>query len=105
MKEKKSNLTMGLILIVLGAFSVSANAADVAAGKAKAVVCASCHGENGISTSDNIPNLAGQKAGYIAKALRDFKSGARKNGMMSSVVGMIADSDIDNLAAYFSSLK
>ena len=69
------------------------------------MVCAGCHGGNGISASPNIPNLAGQKAGYLAKALRDFKTGARKNGMMESVVPMIADADINNIAAYYESLK
>ncbi|MDX1812137.1 MAG: cytochrome c, partial [Gammaproteobacteria bacterium] len=63
------------------------------------------HGGSGISISPEIPNLAGQKAGYLAKAIRDFKKGDRKNTMMSSVVAMIADSDIDNIAAYYASLK
>lgn len=96
---------MGLIFFSLTMFAMSANAADIEAGKAKSMACTSCHGANGISSSPMIPNLAGQKAAYLAKAIRDFKTGERKNGMMSSVVGMIADSDIDNVAAYFASMK
>lgn len=102
---KKSNVVVGTLLIALSVFSFSVNAADIAAGKSKSMLCTSCHGANGISNSKDIPNLAGQKVGYLAKAIRDFKSGKRKNGMMSSVVPMIADADIDNIAAYFASLK
>ena len=40
--------------------------ADLAAGKAKAeAVCAACHGANGVSVTDAIPNLAGQKSAYL----------------------------------------
>lgn len=50
-----------------------ARAADVEAGKARvATVCAACHGENGVSVSDAIPNLAAQKAGYLEAQLRAF---------------------------------
>lgn len=105
MNRKKSKFFMGLMLFSLTVISVSVNAADVEAGKAKAMLCAACHGASGVSASNDIPNLAGQKAGYLAKAIRDFKTGARKNGMMASVVPMIADGDIDNIAAYYASLK
>jgi len=97
-----------LYVVVLSSaclISFSAIAGDVAAGKAKAALCAGCHGAAGISMSPEIPNLAGQKEAYLAKAIRDYKSGARKNPMMASIVGMIADGDIENIAAYFSSLK
>jgi len=105
MNRKTSNFFKGLMLFSLMAFSFSAIAADIEAGKTKAMLCAACHGANGVSASEDIPNLAGQKAGYLAKAIRDFKSGARKNGMMASVVPMIADADINNIAAYYASLK
>ena len=99
-------LLIGLIMsISLTLFSLPVFSADIAAGKAKAALCVSCHGTNGISGTDMVPNLAGQKAAYLAKAIGDFKSGARKNGMMSSVVPMIADADIENIAAYYASLK
>jgi len=105
MNRKIANFFKGLVFFSLTTFSLSVIAADIEAGKTKAMLCAACHGSNGISASNDIPNLAGQKAGYLAKAIRDFKSGARKNGMMASVVPMIADEDIENIAAYFASLK
>lgn len=58
----------------------SAQAKDIAAGKAKAdAACAACHGKDGISTIDpSYPKLAGQHADYLLLALSEYKSGARK---------------------------
>ncbi len=92
---------------VLGALSLTAPAwsADLAAGRAKAVQCATCHGMNGVATLPGAPNLAGQNAIYLAKALRDFKSGARKDEMMSLMVANLSDADIENLAAFYEGLE
>jgi cytochrome c553 len=77
-------------------------AANIDAGRAKAKeVCAACHGENGNSTVPDYPRLAGQHADYLAKALRDYKSGARKNAIMSAFALALSKDDIDNLAEYF----
>lgn len=81
------------------------NAGDAAAGKAKAAACGGCHGANGMSTNPMYPNLAGQQAGYLAKAIKDYKTGARKDSMMNSFVSALSDEDIDNIAAYYNSLK
>jgi len=105
MKYPVRKIIYAIILASVSALSFSAVAGDAAAGKAKAALCAGCHGAGGISMSPDIPNLKGQKAGYLAKAIRDYKTGARKNPMMASVVGMVAEGDIENLAAYYSSLK
>lgn len=78
---------------------------DAAAGKAKSATCAGCHGANGISINPVWPNLAGQKAAYIVKQLKAFKAGSRKDPMMDSTAKALSDADIENLAAYFSSLK
>ena len=80
-------------------------AGDAAAGKAKSAMCGACHGADGISAIPMYPNLAGQKEAYIAKQLRDFKSGTRKDPVMSGMAMALSDADVDNLAAYFSSIK
>lgn len=80
------------------------NAADIAAGKAKAGVCASCHGRDGISATPMFPSLAGQSADYLAKQLFAFKNGSRQDATMQAMVTPLSAEDIDNLAAYFSSL-
>lgn len=95
---------LGVFIVgCMGSFPVFSG--DAVAGKNKAAICAGCHGADGISMSPDIPNLAGQKEAYLAKAIRDYKTGARKNPMMASVVGMIAEEDIGDIAAYFSNLE
>lgn len=84
--------------------ATAASAADVAAGKAKAELCAGCHGENGISQTENIPSLAGQPDQFIQWQLVFFRSGSRKNEQMQPIVERIDNDDIRNLGAYFASL-
>jgi len=86
--------------------SVGANAAgDAAAGKSKSAVCMACHGPTGTSSNPMWPNLAGQKAPYLVKQLKDFKSGARKDPVMAPMAAPLSDQDMENLAAYYSSQK
>ncbi len=96
-------LSLVCSLAMLGAVS-TANAADAAAGKAKSMTCAACHGANGMSPNDLWPNLAGQKAGYLAKQIKAFRDGNRNDPMMAPMVKNLSDDDIANLAAYFASL-
>jgi cytochrome c553 len=97
------------ITVTLAGFFVlagAASAADLAAGAAKAKeICAACHGVDGNSTDANNPRLAGQHADYLAKALRDYKSGERNNAIMKGFAAALSKKDIENLAAYFSSQK
>jgi cytochrome c553 len=80
-------------------------AGDVAAGKAKSATCAACHGAAGIAAIPMYPNLAGQKEAYLAKQLKDFKAGTRKDPVMSAMAAPLSEADIADLSAYFSSLK
>ena len=73
--------------------------------EATAKVFASCHGEAGIPTQKNIPVIWGQNAGYLIYQLRDFKSGSRKNDIMSPIAATIDPADASALATYFSKLK
>ncbi len=79
-------------------------AGDIEAGKASAAICASCHGAAGISSMDMWPNLAGQKTTYLAKQMKAFRDGVRKDSVMNNVVIGLSDSDIDNISAYYNSL-
>lgn len=74
---------------------------NVAAGKALAANCASCHGETGIGQNAAWPNFAGQKADYLVNVLKAFRGGLRKDPMMAGVVRGLSDADIVNLAAYY----
>jgi|TARA_R110002050_G_scaffold92669_1_gene193970 cytochrome c553 len=100
--------TVKIKLIVSSAFlalSLSSGAADIEAGKAKAAMCASCHGAAGISAMDIWPSLAGQKTGYLAKQLKAFRDGSRSDPVMNAQAKGLSDADIDNLSAFYNSLK
>lgn len=90
---------------LLGGSSVALAAGDAAAGGAKAGTCAGCHGANGISVNPLWPNLAGQKEAYIIKQLKAFRAGTRSDPLMSPMAKPLSDADMENLAAYFSSLS
>lgn len=96
---------VGVVLAsVLLSVSGSVLAGDAAAGKAKAASCVGCHGAAGVSNNPMWPNLAGQKAGYLAKQMKDFRDGKRSDPMMGPMAKPLNDADIDNLAAYYSGL-
>lgn len=97
--------TLILSLAFAGAVSTNALAADIEAGKAKSVVCAACHGADGHSVNPLWPNLAGQQDQYLVKQLKAFKAGTRTDPTMAPMAAPLTDTDIENLAAYFSSLK
>lgn len=91
--------------VLLGTGGMTMAAGDPVAGKAKAQTCAGCHGMNGISNNPLWPNLAGQKEAYLVKQLKAFKDGTRTDPMMSPMAKPLTEQDMQNLAAYFSSLK
>ena len=99
------------LVLVAAPFCADAQA-DIEAGKAKvAQVCSACHGANGISVSDTIPNLAGQRATYLENQLRAYKDGLRRAASpaappatMAAIATQLSPADIANVAAYFASL-
>ncbi len=95
------------LVFVFSAFlAVSSQAqADAEAAKAKATsVCAGCHGPLGVSAADTFPNLAGQKKTYLVNALKSFREKTRTNGIMNGMAAGLTDTEIDDLATYFSGL-
>ncbi len=93
--------------VLLGLSSLFAaglvQAADIEAGKAKTLVCQGCHGADGNSINPIWPNLAGQHASYIAKQLREFKSGKRADSTMMGMAAALSEEDMVNIAAYYES--
>jgi cytochrome c553 len=81
-----------------------AHAADTDAGKEKAGICAGCHGEDGISQTENIPSLAGQPDQFTQWQLVFFRGGARKNDQMQPIAEQISNDDVRILGAYFAAL-
>jgi len=96
-------LTIGIASLVLG-FANVATAGDAAAGKEKSAACVACHGADGIATQPIYPNLKGQQEEYLVLATTAYRDGARGNDMMKMFAMSLSDADIENLAAYYSSL-
>ncbi len=101
----KTIMTWVTATLLAAGSATAAAAGDAAAGKAKYATCAGCHGPAGISNNPLWPNLAGQKEAYLVKQLKDFRDGKRTDPMMSPMAKPLSDQDIENLAAYLSSLK
>lgn len=79
-------------------------AANPAAGQEIAKgVCQACHGVDGNSQNADFPKIGGQHPDYLAKALRDYQSGARNNPIMKGMAGALKAEDVDNVAAWYGS--
>jgi cytochrome c553 len=92
-----------LILLSIAWLAPSATLAQgsVEAGRARAGVCAACHGADGNSLNPEWPSLASQHETYITSALQAFKKGTRQNVLMSGQATALSDQDIADLAAFF----
>jgi len=100
------------ILLAALALAGQALAADPAKGKqiaekgAGGPPCAACHGLDGAKpVAPENPILAGQHQDYIVRALMDYKSGKRANPVMKSIADTLKRSDMEDVAAWFSSQK
>lgn len=80
-------------------------AGDAGVGRAKAAMCAACHGDDGNSVNPEWPKLAGQGEAYLVKQLSNFKTGARKNATMNGMAANLSDQDMADIAAFFASQK
>jgi len=94
-----------LALAIAAAAPILHAEGDADAGKQKAGVCASCHGEQGNSLVPAFPKLAGQHASYLVKQLQAFKKGSRQNDMMAGFAMTLSDDDAADIAAYYAGQK
>jgi len=76
---------------------------DPARGKDKAAGCVACHGAQGIAENAEFPSLAGQRADYLYKQLRDYKDDKRVNPLMTAFAGPLSDEDMADIAAWYAS--
>ncbi len=97
-------LRLALSLLVPAFLVQPLSAADLTVGKQRAELCTPCHGDNGISQTENIPSLAAHPDAFIQWQLVYFRSGTRKNEQMQPIVEQLNNEDIRNLAAWFASL-
>jgi len=90
---------------------IRADAAAAARGKAAAAQCAVCHGPDGRGDPAKvIPDLRGQPPGYLRSQMALFKTDKRSPGdpalkAVKALMTTIPDPTLDDLAAYFSSVR
>jgi len=81
--------------------AVATGNASYAEGEAVAVVCEECHGDRGISTTEGVPNLAGQQPAYLIASTMEYRSGARSHEDMGQMLADLEQVDIEKMAMYF----
>ncbi|MEO6407342.1 MAG: c-type cytochrome [Burkholderiaceae bacterium] len=79
--------------------------AGVEEGRAKAQVCAACHGADGNAVVAGTPSLAGQPRQFLVQALFMYREGTRKNALMTPIAQPLTNADLNDLAAWFSAQK
>ena len=100
-------LTGTVVFLLAGSIA----AAQVAGGDARAGRrlaggrCSVCHGNDGIATQQDVPNLAGQNASYVMAQLRAFRGGSRRNEQMTLVARGLTNPQIADLASWYSSIE
>jgi cytochrome c553 len=97
-------LTATIIVASFGIVGTAQTAGDVAAGKTKSARCVACHGAEGQGIPPN-PAIAGKPATEQVQALKDYKSGSRTNPVMKAMASALNDQDMEDLSAYYASLK
>ena len=101
----KLAVVLGRLALAAAALCSVAAHADAEAGRQKAQVCQSCHGDGGNSTQPMFPMLAGQPKQFLVSALFQFREGKRVNPVMSPMAANLSNKDLNDLADFFSSLK
>lgn len=100
----------GKLIITLSCFLLSISGSvlaggDAARGEKLAIDCSDCHGDDGLG-DDETPSIAGMDQAELAKALLDYKTGAREDEdeMMIDYVTDLSEQDMADLAAYYATL-
>ncbi|AQS37689.1 cytochrome c553 [Shewanella psychrophila] len=82
---------------------VLAHEADFSRGEALANQrCIACHGETMLKIMPTYPSLKGQKSAYLFKQLMEFKRGVRNNPLMQAQAGMLSETEMKDVAYYYS---
>ncbi len=102
MKRAFSLLSFGAALALASTQLLASG--NVTNGKQKAATCFACHGADGNSVDPQYPRLAGQYNLYLQQVLHEYKDGERNNPIMKGMVATLSDQDIEDVAAYFSSM-
>ncbi|MYD77449.1 MAG: cytochrome c [Gammaproteobacteria bacterium] len=102
---KKRIFKFQLLIATLAIISsVPSFAGDAAAGKEKAALCLTCHGEGNTVVGVGTPIISGQYRDYLVHAMKSYRSGARNNAIMVGFSSNLTDKDIEDIAAFYSEM-
>ncbi len=93
-------------LLVISSHAYSAG--DVERGTVRGETCLGCHGVpsyTNVYPTYRVPKLGGQHPEYLVAALKAYRSGDRSHSTMRAQASSLSDQDIEDIAAYFASLK
>jgi len=82
----------------------AAQRAAIEAGKKLTFFCANCHGDEGVSKTPEVPNLAGQNPAYLLEQIRKFGAGERKDQFMQGLIKVLKDEERVQIALYYASV-
>ena len=105
MKIAASIATLSIACALLA--SPAAAQGNAERGAKLAYTCQGCHGIEGYRNaypSYRVPKLGGQKAAYLVAALQGYRDGTREHPTMQAQASSMSDEDMQDLAAYFSSV-
>jgi cytochrome c553 len=102
MKRALTLISFGVVLAFASTQLLASG--NIENGKQKAATCFACHGADGNAVDPQYPRLAGQYNMYLQQVLHEYKDGQRDNPIMKGMVATLSDQDIEDVAAYFSSL-
>ena len=97
------NLVVICFILLVSNIAIADSSYD--RGKEKSVTCSACHGTDGNNDNKMYPRLAGQYKNYLIHALNSYKSGERKNAIMSGFAAGLTSQDIIDLSTYYSKQK
>lgn len=107
MRGSRPRLAAAWALLATAALPLvaAAQSGDMEAGRRKAQPCTVCHGQLGLATAPDAPNLAGQPYTYLVTQLRAYRSGARKHEVMAVMAKTLSDDDIADLASWYVAIR
>jgi cytochrome c553 len=106
LKPAMKKLIFAVSLLLAAGAQAQTVTGDAAAGKSKSFMCEGCHNVGGGYKASfpevyYVPMLNGQSAGYIVEALKEYRSGARRNPTMKAIASSLTDQEMADIAAYY----